>query len=83
MSEDLKTKIRELEDMIETVLISIPREISAREFYLGAVSRFRSGPAKELFTDLANQEKGHEAELRKILERLRSELDDLKKGSST
>jgi len=80
MNDDLKSKIREIEDMIEIVLISIPREISAREFYLNSVQKFREGPARELFTDLAEQELGHEAELRKILKRLKSELLDLKKS---
>lgn len=79
MNDNLRAKIRELEDMIEIVLISIPREISAREFYLNSVKKFRSGPAKELFADLANQEKGHEAELRRILKRLRAELTEMKK----
>jgi len=78
MNDDLKTSIRELEDMIEIVLISIPREISAREFYLNSVRKFRDGPARELFTDLAEQELGHEAELRKILKRLKTELSELK-----
>jgi len=80
MNVDLKTKIRELEDMIEIVLISIPREISAREFYLNSVQKFRDGFARELFTDLAEQELGHEAELRKILKRLKEELSELKKS---
>ena len=80
MNDDLKSQIREIEDMIEIVLISIPREISAREFYLNSVQKFREGPARELFTDLAEQELGHEAELRKILKRLKSELLDLKKS---
>lgn len=80
MNDDLKQKIRELEDMIEIVLISIPREISAREFYLNSVQKFREGPARELFSDLAEQELGHEAELRKILKRLKEELLELKKS---
>ena len=80
MNDDLKSKIKELEDMIEIVLISIPREISAREFYLNSVKKFRDGPARELFSDLAEQELGHEAELRKILKRLKLELDELKKS---
>ncbi len=79
MNDDLKAKIREIEDMIEIVLISIPREISAREFYLNSVKKFRDGPARELFTDLAQQEMGHEAELRKILKRLKTEVSELKK----
>ncbi len=78
MNNDLRSRIRELEDMIEIVLISIPREISAREFYLNSVEKFRNGPARELFADLAEQEMGHEAELRKILKRLKTELDELK-----
>ena len=80
MNDDLKQKIRELEDMIEIVLISIPREISAREFYLNSVQKFREGPARELFSDLAEQELGHEAELSKILKRLKEELLELKKS---
>lgn len=80
MNDDVKSKIRELEDMIEIVLISIPREISAREFYLNSVQKFREGPARELFSDLAEQEYGHEAELRKILKRLKLELEGLKKS---
>ena len=80
MNDDLKSKIKELEDMIEIVLISIPREISAREFYLNSVKKFRDGPARELFRDLAEQEYGHEAELRKILKRLKIELEELKKS---
>ena len=80
MNDDLKQKIRELEDMIEIVLISIPREISAREFYLNSVQKFREGPARELFSDLAEQELGHEAELRTILKRLKEELLELKKS---
>ena len=78
MNDDLKSRIRELEDMIEIVLISIPREISAREFYLKSVKKFHEGPARELFSDLAEQELGHEAELRKILIRLKTELAELK-----
>ncbi len=80
MNDDVKSKIRELQDMIEIVLISIPREISAREFYLNSVQKFREGPARELFSDLAEQELGHEVELRKILKRLKVDLENLKKS---
>ena len=78
MNDDLKKKISDYEAMIEIVLISIPREISAREFYLNSAKKFRDGPARELFTDLAAQELGHEAELRRILKRLKEELSGLK-----
>lgn len=73
-----KKRIAELEEMIQIVLLAIPREISAREFYLAAVKKATSQEAGKLFTDLAEQEKGHEIWLRKILAELRGELGKLK-----
>lgn len=78
MTKD-KVRIREIEEMIEVVLLAIPREISAREFYLSAAKKSTSEGARDLFLDLANQEKGHEAELKKILHELQDELVELKK----
>lgn len=76
-----KERIKELEQTIEVVLIRIPREIEARTFYTSAANRFSSPAAKELFKELALQEQGHEAELRRILQDLRAELSELKKSS--
>ncbi len=73
-----KDRIREIQEMIQVVLLAIPREISAREFYLRAANRAVSDNSRELFTELAEQEKGHEAELRRILEELKEELAQLK-----
>jgi len=73
-----KQRIRELEEMIQVVLLAIPREISAREFYLRAAKKAVSDSSRELFVELAEQEKGHEAELRRILDELKAELDQLK-----
>ncbi|PJB78707.1 MAG: rubrerythrin [Acidobacteria bacterium CG_4_9_14_3_um_filter_49_7] len=69
-----KQRIRELEEMIQVVLLAIPREISAREFYLQAARKAFSDSSRGLFSELAEQEKGHEAELRRILAELKSEL---------
>ena len=69
-----KQRIRELEEMIQVVLLAIPREISAREFYLQAAKKAVSDTSRDLFIDLAEQEKGHEAELRRILTELKDEL---------
>lgn len=71
-----KQRIRELEEMIQVVLLAIPREISAREFYLQAAKKAVSDSSRELFSDLAEQEKGHEAELRRILAELKAELKE-------
>ena len=73
-----KEKIREIEEMIQVVLLAIPREMSAREFYLNAAKKATSENSRDLFLDLANQEKGHEAELRKILSNLQKDLEEAK-----
>ncbi len=79
MSKEKKQRIKALEEMIEIVLLAIPREISAYEFYLNAAGKSTTGSSRDLFLTLANQEKGHEAELKKILGDLKSELAQLKK----
>jgi len=75
---DIKSKITELREMIEVVLLRIPKEIEARNFYLSAAQRTTSPTAKELFASLAEQEKGHEAELRRVLGELQAELKAIK-----
>ena len=75
-----KMKIKELQEMIEVVLLRIPREIEARMFYMSAAQKTTSPAAKELFITLSEQEQGHEAELRRILGQLQDELKTLKEG---
>ena len=78
MDLEIKNKIKAIEEMIQVVLLAIPREISARDFYLNAAQRATSDDARELFSSLASQEIGHEAELRRILESLKNELAGLR-----
>ncbi|MGA1862791.1 rubrerythrin [Deferribacter thermophilus] len=79
---DKKSKIKALEQMIEVVLIRIPKEIEAMRFYKSAAEKAVDENAKKLFESLAEQEKGHEAELRRILENLKAQLSELKNSSS-
>ena len=79
MNEDVKKRIKGVEEMIQVVLLAIPREISARDFYLSAAKKATSDDSRELFKFLAEQEMGHEAELRRILGKLKNELEGLKK----
>ncbi|KJR43165.1 rubrerythrin [Candidatus Magnetoovum chiemensis] len=74
MDKSKKVRAKELDEMIQVVLLAIPREISARDFYLNAVSKATSDSSRTLFYNLAEQEKGHEVWLRKILDELRSEV---------
>jgi len=75
---DTQSKIKELREMIEVVLLRIPKEIEARNFYLSAAKKTTSPTGKELFGSLAEQEKGHEAELRRVLGELQAELAAMK-----
>jgi rubrerythrin len=72
-------KIKALEEMIQIVLLRIPKEVEAMHFYMKAAEKSTSKEAKDLFVSLAQQEKGHEAELRRILGDLKSELEELKR----
>ncbi len=72
-----REKKKELEEMIEVVLLRIPKEIEARKFYKSAAEKTTSQAAKDLFFNLSDQEKGHEAELRRILKQLQEELQEL------
>ncbi|MEC9492128.1 ferritin family protein [Flexistipes sp.] len=75
---DKKQKKKSLEEMIEVVLFRIPKEIEAMRFYKSAAEKATDEAAKELFENLAAQEKGHEAELRRILNELKNQLNDLR-----
>ncbi len=78
MDKQDKQRIKALEEMIQVVLLAIPREISAYEFYLNAAGKATTDSSRDLFHTLADQEKGHEAELKKILGELKTELGKLK-----
>ncbi|UOD35898.1 rubrerythrin [Deferribacteraceae bacterium V6Fe1] len=75
-----KEMIKALEEMIQVVLIRIPKEVEAMRFYQSAAEKSVTQASKELFLNLAQQEKGHEAELRRILEDLKRQLNELKRS---
>lgn len=80
MSEihELQKRIKELQDMIEAILLAIPREREAREYYTAVSQRTTSEASKKMFSYLAGQEKVHETTLRKKLDELQEELNDTK-----
>jgi|GEM_PF-909625 rubrerythrin len=71
-------KIKALEEMIQIVLLRIPKEVEAMHFYTKAAEKSTTEEAKNLFLSLAQQEKGHEAELRRILNDLIVQLNEVK-----
>jgi rubrerythrin len=74
-----KNRIKELEEMIEVVILSIPREIASQKYYEKALEKASGESARNLFTSFIKEEKRHEANLRKILNDLQNELKLLKK----
>ncbi len=80
MNEEKKKRIKELEEMIEVVLLSIPREIASQKYYQKALEKASSDTTMKFFKTLVKEEKGHEATLKKILKDLQTELKQLKKS---
>lgn len=77
--EDVREKIRAIEEMIQVVLLAIPREISSHAYYLNASQKATSGISRDLFLSLAQQEKDHEIKLKNIVEDLKKELRKYKR----
>jgi rubrerythrin len=80
MNEEKKKRIKELEEMIEVVLLSIPREIASQKYYQKALEKASSDTAMKFFKTFVEEEKRHEADLKKILKDLQTELKQLKKS---
>jgi rubrerythrin len=71
----LSDRIKELQELIEIVLIAIPREIEAYNYYMNAYNRAVSETSRRMFLYLAEQEKMHEAKLKTQLAELKAELE--------
>jgi rubrerythrin len=80
MNEEKKKRIKELEEMIEVVLLSIPREIASQKYYQKALEKASSDTTMKFFKTFVEEEKRHEADLKKILKDLQTELKQLKKS---
>lgn len=79
MMDKRKKRIKELKEMIEVLILAIPREIASQQFYQAAVDKATSETTRKFFLSLVEQEKSHEANLTKILNNLQMELKQLKK----
>lgn len=69
-----KAHIRELESKIEALIIAIPREVEAYDFYMAMAERYTDDSSREMFVFLAKQELSHRDMLEKILSDLQREL---------
>ena len=80
MNEKKKKRIKELEEMIEVVLLSIPREIASQKYYQKALEKASSDTTMKFFKTFVEEEKRHEVDLKKILKDFQTELKQLKKS---
>lgn len=77
MNRKRKKRIKELNEMIEYIVISIPREIASQKFYQKAAEKASSEPTQKFFQHFVEEEKRHEANLKGILNELQDELKRL------
>lgn len=73
-----KKRIKELNEMIEFIVISIPREIASQKYYQQALDKATSEATRKFFQHFVEEEKRHEVNLKKILKDLKNELEELK-----
>ena len=67
-------------EMIELIVISIPREIASQKYYQNAAKKASSEVTRKFFQDFVEEEKRHEANLRRMLNYLENELKQLRGG---
>ena len=74
-----KKRIKELNEMIDAILIAISQEVKANRLYIEMGNKAKSESSKKMFNYLAMQEKLHENKLKLLLKRFHKERDELKK----
>ena len=70
--------IKELEEELEALVIAIPKEEAAHQFYLNLANSTSREGARKMFLLLAEQEIGHKNTLEKMMQDIQKELASLK-----
>jgi len=71
-------EVRDLERKIEALIMAIPREEEAYEFYMELHREYEEESSKDMFLFLANQERKHKDSLEELLAKLEMRLTELK-----
>jgi len=72
---DKKKMIKDLKAKIEALIIAIPRELDAYEFYMELVDQYEDQASTDMFTFLAKQELSHRDALERLLKDLETKLE--------
>lgn len=70
-----KKLINDFKAKIEALVIAIPKEQAAYEFYMDLASKYEDQASKEMFLFLAKQEASHKDMLERILGDLEGKLE--------
>lgn len=76
--ENLRKQIKELEKVIEVLIVAIPREEVAYEFYQDLAKSTKHEGTRRMFIKVANQKLSHKGMLEMELKKLQQEIDKLK-----
>ncbi len=76
--ENLRKQIKELEKVIEVLIVAIPREEVAYEFYQDLARSTKHEGTRRMFIKVANQKLSHKGMLEMELKKLQQEIDKLK-----
>lgn len=69
--------IRELEEELEALVIAVPKEEAAHQFYLNLANATSREGSQKMFLHLAEQEIGHRKTLEKMAQDIQKELSIL------
>lgn len=70
-----KKLINDLKAKIEALVIAIPKELAAYEFYVDLASKYDDQASKEMFIFLSKQEMAHKEMLERIFSDLQAKLE--------
>ena len=70
-----KKLIKDLKSKIEALVIAIPKELAAYEFYVDLAAKYDDQASKEMFIFLSRQELAHKDALERILNDLQAKLE--------
>lgn len=76
--ESLGKQIKELEKVIEVLIVAIPREEVAYEFYQDLAKSTKHEGTRRMFIKVANQKLSHKGMLEMELKKRQQEIDKLK-----
>lgn len=70
-----KKLINDIKSKIEALVIAIPKELAAYEFYVDLASKYEDQASREMFIFLSKQELAHKDALERILNDLQAKLE--------